>query len=484
MAITVPNVVKAVGSGVTTVTTSGVTTTTGSTFVAWSTADDAVTINKPTDSKSNDYGTAKVTVSTGGGSSKQTVYVKENGAGGASHTLTFTYGASTYPTAYFIECAGAATASYDSGSLTSGASGAGSPFNRNSGGQAQANNAILTFCATDASGTLTYTNSGYTVTQEQDGNNYWTGAIGRQIVSQTSAVTSSWSVSATNGGTITFAIKEATGGTAYNLTVDPASYTLTAAAEMLQAARSLTVSPASYAITAAAVNLAVGRVLNVSPASYALTAAAETVTATRVLNFAPATYSLSAADVTLTYAPAAKELVVDPTSYTLTGADVTVSATRALTIDPVSYSLTNSAVTLSVGRALNDAPASYALSASAVTLSVARVLSVEPVAYSLSPADVTLEYDTANPVLVVEPVSYALSAADVELEYGRSGGGRDDQARKVRKRVAELNKRILEAEALEEAQEIAEKAVTQAKASKNANQEWDEDDEEVLLLML
>ena len=223
MAITVPNVVKVTGSGVTSVTTSSVTTTTGSTLVAWSTADDGVTINKPTDSKSNDYGTAKVTVSTGGGSSKQTVYVKENGAGGASHTLTFTYGSATYPTVFFIECAGAATASYDSGSLTSGASGAGSPFNRNSGGQAQAANAILTFCATDAGGTLTYANSGYTVSQEQDGNNYWTGAIGRQIVNQTSAVTSSWTVSASNGGTVTFAIKEASGG-------GPTTTTATAAA--------------------------------------------------------------------------------------------------------------------------------------------------------------------------------------------------------------------------------------------------------------
>lgn len=394
MAITVPNVVKVTGSGVTTVTTSGVTTTTGSTFVAWTTADDGVTINAPSDSKSNSYGTAKVTVSTGGGSSKQTVYVKENGAGGASHTLTFTYGSATYPTAFFIECAGAATSSYDSGSLTSGASGAGSPFNRNSGGQAQAANAILTFIATDAGGSLTYANSGYTVSQESDGNNYWTGAIGRQIVNQTSAVTSSWTVSASNGGTVTFAIKEASGsGSPYTLVVDPASYSLTAAAETLVAARNLTVSPASYAITAAAVNLAVGRALSVSPASYTLTAAGETLT-----------------------------------------------ATRALTIDPASYSLTNSAVTLSVGRAVSVDPVSYSLTASPETLTVARALSVDPVAYALTAADVTLEYATANPVLIVDPASYVLSLPAVTLEYGSAtaqrtpggSGGKSQKARKAR----------------------------------------------------
>ena len=492
MAITVPNVVKVTGSGVTTVTTSGVTTTTGSTFVAWTTADDGVTINAPTDSKSNSYGTAKVTVSTGGGSSKQTVYVKENGTGGSGHTLTFTFGAGTYPTCFFIECAGAATASYDSGSLTSGASGAGSPFNRNSGGQAQAANAILTFIATDAGGSLTYANSGYTVSQESDGNNYWTGAIGRQIVSQTSAVTSSWTVSASNGGTVTFAIKEASGsGSPYTLVVDPASYTLTAAAETVTATRALTISPASYAITAQAVNLAVGRVLSVSPASYTLSAAAETLTATRVLNISPAAYVLSAADVTLTYTPSARELLIDPASYAVSATDVSFGATRALSIDPASYSLTASGETLSVGRVLSVNPASYALSASAQTLAVGRVLSVDPVAYSLTLADVTLDYRPSNPELIVEPASYVLSLPDVEFEYGRSGGGRDDAKKKIRKRVAELNKKILESEALKEAQETTQVAVTKAKSAPaipvSAQVEpdhWDEDDEEALMLLL
>lgn len=396
MAITVPNVVKVTGSGVTTVTTSGVTTTTGSTFIAWTTADDGVTINAPTDSKSNSYGTAKVTVSTGGGTSKQTVYVKENGAGGSGHTLTFTFSSGTYPTCFFAEAAGAATASYDSGSLTSGASGAGSPFNRNSGGQAQAANAIFSFVATDAGGALTYTNSGYTVSEEGDANNYWTGAIGRQIVNTTSAVASSWVVApgASNGGTVTFAIKEAVGGAAYELTVDPASYSLTEAAETVTATRALTIEPASYSVTAAAVNLAVGRAVNFAPASYALTAAAETLT-----------------------------------------------TARALSIDPASYSLTNSAVTLSVGRALNDAAASYTLTTSPQTLTVARALSIDTTAYVLTAPDVTLEHVTANPVLIVNPVSYVLSLPDVSVEYGSStaqrtpggsGGGRNQRAKKAR----------------------------------------------------
>jgi hypothetical protein len=250
VAITVPNVVKVTGSGVTSVTTSGVTTTTGGTFIGSTTADDAVTINAPTDSKSNSYGTAKATVSTGGSSSKQAVYVKENGAGGAGHTLTFTYGSATYPTAFFIECAGAAVASYDAGSLASGASGSGQPFARNSAGQAQLANAILTFCAVDAgTNPLTYSNTGYTVSQEQDGGNFWTGAVGRQIVSQTGAVTSSWAVApgATNGGTITFAIKEATSS---GTNVDPAQAAIALTGQTPTVAQSAnqSVAPAQDAI--------------------------------------------------------------------------------------------------------------------------------------------------------------------------------------------------------------------------------------------
>jgi hypothetical protein len=73
-------------------------------------------------------------------------------------------------------------------------------------------------------------------------------------------------------------------------------------------------------------------------------------------------------------------------------------------------------------------------------------------------------------------------APDVVQSGG--GGGRYDSRAKVRKRVNELNRRILEAEALEEAQQLTQ-AVTKAKsAPKSANQGLDEDEEEALMLLL
>ena len=213
MAITVPNHVKVTGSGVTSVTTSGVTTVSGSTFVASSTADAGITINSPTDNKNGGtFGTAKANPSIG--SIQLAAVVRENGSGGSGHTCTSTYRSATYPVATFAEARGAATASYDSGSLASGTSSSGQPFARNSAGQAQAANAMFSFCGHDAGTSTTFSNTGWTIVQDGDGNNFWPGAGGYQIVNQTSAVTSSWGVApgASNGTTITFAIKEASGG--------------------------------------------------------------------------------------------------------------------------------------------------------------------------------------------------------------------------------------------------------------------------------
>lgn len=219
MAITVPNSVKFTGSNVTTVTSGSITTVTGSTLVASSTADSGLTVNSPTDNKNGgDFGAAKANPTTG--AIQLAAFVRENATGGSGHTCTITYSSATYPSATFSEARDAAAASYDSGSLASGTSGAGSPFARNSAGQAQAANAIFTFCGVDAGGTLTYSNSGYTVVQESDGNNFWTGAVGYQIVNQTTPVTSSWAVSpgASNGCTITFAIKESSAPSTFDVT--------------------------------------------------------------------------------------------------------------------------------------------------------------------------------------------------------------------------------------------------------------------------
>lgn len=458
MAITVPNVVKVTGSGVTTVTTSGVTTTTGSTFVAWSTADDGVTINAPSDSKSNSYGTAKVTVSTGGGSSKQTVYVKENGTGGASHTLTFTYASGTYPTVFFIECAGAATASYDSGSLTSGASGAGSPFNRNSGGQAQAANAILTFIATDAGGSLTYANSGYTVSSESDGNNYWTGAIGRQIVNTTSAVTSSWTVSASNGGTITFAIKEASGG-------GPTTTDATAAAGVA------TVSGvgASIAATAGTAAAGVATVSGVgsSTAVTTATAAAGTATVSAVgaaVIVATATAAAGVATVSAvgssTAATAGQANGTATVSAAASSTAVTAGqASGSATVSGVGASNAATTATPAAGTSVVSGVGSTVAAGETTAIPAAGVATVSAVASSIATT-------TAVPAAGTSTVSAtSTESSPVQLLGGGPGGpqkrrkgGTESYLERLLGRPLDEEPEQEEIEAIEQAAEVAAKA--------------------------
>jgi len=482
MAGSVANARKANTSGANTTTTTSFTSTAGSTIwvgVSDASGQGSLTIS---DNKGNTYTQIGTTRTSGSGAQIRRYYCA-NIAGGAGHTVTATWGSNSDATVHVLELAGVATASLDS-AASAQTDDNNPPWTVTSGTLAQADSIAIAMTGTAFNGTWSES-SGFTVqTQEGDNNLYWTGCAASRVVAATTALTPSFTISG-GGSDCAVAIdvfKASAGGTSYDLTVDPASYSLTAAAETVTATRALTISPASYALTAANVNLAVGRAVNFAPASYTLTAAAETLTATRVLSVAPASYVLSAADVTLTYAPAARELVVDPASYSLTVAGVTVSATRVLTIDPASYSLTNSAVTLSVGRVVSVDPASYTLTASAQTLAVGRVLSVAPAAYLLSMPDVTLEYDATNPVLVVDPVSYSLSLPDVEFEYGRAGGGRDDEKKKVRKRVNDLNKKILQAS--QEAQEITQ-AVTKAKsAPKSAEQGFDEDEDEALMLLL
>lgn len=363
MAIAVPNVVKAVGSGVTSVTTSGVTTTTGSTFLIICSCGAGATMT-PSDSKGNTY----TLVDNQGASGTQiSCWYKTNGAGGAGHTAAVNLSAAEYPVLHFIELSGADATSLDATSVNSAA--ASGPYSLTSGTLAQADSLVVAWASSDSPGAQNYAASGYTVNRETDGDNYWTSANGYKQAGSTSAQSSTWTGI---GGSVAMGIaafKAAAGGTGYELSVDPATYALTAAAETAQVARALTVSPAGYAMTAQPVNLAVGRSLSVSPASYALNAAGETL-----------------------------------------------AATRALSIDPASYSLANRAVTLSVGRAVSDAATSYALTASPVSLVAGRGLSIDAAVYALSAPDVTLVYRSANPVLVVDPVAYVLRLPDVELE--------------------------------------------------------------------
>lgn len=507
MAITVPNVVKVTGSGVTTVTSSGVATTTGSTFTVSSTADFGVTINTPTDSKSNVYGALGTSQVDDANSLRLSVFYKENGAGGAGHTATVTYSGSTYPTVYFTEVAGAAVASYDSGSLAAATDNNGTPHDVTSGTFAQANNAVLTWVACDGGGTRAYSCSGFTVTQETDGNNFWTGAFGYKLVTATTAQLASWVDSSTRGLMKIVAFKEAAGGGG------PVTAALTGVAGTGGFG---TVAPStSKALTG---NAGTGSVGAVSPAaSKALTGNAGTSGTGTVSPSVTIALTGNQATGAVGSVSAGSDATAALTGVVGTGSvgSVSPAVSKALTgnagtggvgtaVPSTSKGVTGNAGTSSVGSV---APAASAgLTGSAGTGSVG---SVGPsVTIALSGVSATGAVGTVAPVtggviqaltgvdgtgqagsvgidvvIGITGVTGTGLAGDVSLPS--TGGGRDDSKTKIRKRVNELNKKILQAEA-EEAQEIEQIAVTKAKSVlKSApTQGFDEDEEEALMLLL
>jgi hypothetical protein len=327
MAGSVANARKANTSGANTTTTTSFTSTAGSTIwvgVSDASGQGSLTIS---DNKGNTYTQIGTTRTSASGAQIRRFYCA-NIAGGAGHTVTATWGSNSDATVHVLELAGVATASLDS-AASAQADDSNPPWTVTSGTLAQADSIAVAMTGTAFAGTWSES-SGFTVqTQEGDNNLYWTGCAASRVVAATTALTPSFTISG-GGSDCAVAVdvfKASAGGVAYDLTVDPASYSLTAAAETVTATRALTITPASYALTAAAVSLAAGRAVNFAPASYTLSAAAETLTVARALSVDPASYALTAADVTLEVVSANPVLSVDPVSYTLSPSDVTFEFT-------------------------------------------------------------------------------------------------------------------------------------------------------------
>lgn len=215
MAAAHANSAVAHGNGVTSLSTTGFASTTGSTFTMG--VHDPASISSTSDNKGNgSYGAALASISSG--SATLSVRAKENGAGGAGHTGTVNFGSNADGSLIFTEWSGVAAASVDSGSIASTLDTSPASISITAAGAlAQANNVVGCWLATGASGTVTYTDSGsgFTVNAaETDGNTYWTQSVASKVVSATTAPTATFT--GTTGGTnvalIIIAFKEGSGG--------------------------------------------------------------------------------------------------------------------------------------------------------------------------------------------------------------------------------------------------------------------------------
>ena len=451
MAITFPNATKAVGSSVSSVTTSGVTTTTGSTFLISCSRGVGVTAT-PSDSKGNTY----TQIAALSNNSALTVWYCSNGTGGAGHTATITLGAADYPVLHFVELAGAATASYDSGALATN----NDAQTITSGTLAQADSAVVSWIASNSGGAQNYAATGYTVARETDGDNYWTSAVGYKAVSSTTAQGITWTgvggttpiviaafkAAAIGGGiTCTLAVTDTADTVASTATVAVAASLASADTADTLAATANVAVVASLGVTDAADSLASTAAVRVT-ANASATDAADSLSSTAVVGNPPVTCDLAVTDAADSLAATAAALVV--ASLAATDAGDTLSA----------------AAQAAVVAALAVSDASDTLSAVAVT---------------------------SGPVTANLAVTDQDDVLDAVLRTSEQTGAGDYEKRKRRKLIEELNRQILAEQAEEQPEEVVVVAKAQpAKAKKkvvqvvNKGGQDDEDEFEALMLLM
>jgi hypothetical protein len=198
---------RGTGGGNTATTTAGTTTASGSTFVAACSWDATATSPGVTDSKGNTY-TAVGTPQLDTFGAYVQLFVCQNGAGGSSHTATFTTTGSSYPVIHLIEITGAETASLDK---TAQGQDFASPFTLTSPTLSQADEIVISVCG-NQSGTGAYaTSTGTLLSQEPDTGSYWTSGVGYIIVASTAAVTPSWTKGAGAAGLALATFKQSSG---------------------------------------------------------------------------------------------------------------------------------------------------------------------------------------------------------------------------------------------------------------------------------
>lgn len=192
---------KVTGNTLTSATTPGGTTqVSGSTFLIYVTdPNQNITVG---DNKGNVYTQIGTTFAFGGTPSRVSRWMKQNGTGGAGHTITVTWtSGSADPSVFFVELKGVAAASLDSPASATGLDSA-TPFTVSTAAPtAQASEIAIAFDGIDQGGIITRAEStGFSLVQEeQNGNAFWTGSVWSKVLSATGTVTPSFTDSLGDG---------------------------------------------------------------------------------------------------------------------------------------------------------------------------------------------------------------------------------------------------------------------------------------------
>jgi hypothetical protein len=457
------------GSGVTSLATGSFTSATGDTIGVWFNYGASTDPTSVTDNKGNTY-TQRGKVSRTG-SFTSFLYTCENATGGAGTVVTLNIGFTEYPTLAAVAMSGVVTSSVLDVLTTDGVDTV-QPWTLSSGTLAQADEIVFGFVGSDSGGASdTFTEgSGMTKLGEVvDSNLYWTGALAYVVVAATTARVQSWTNSGggSNSTQIVASFKASGGGGG------PTTTTATAAAGVATVS-GVGASSAKTTGTAAAGTATVAGVGSSTAVTTATAAAGS------------ATVSAVGAAVILTTATAAAG------AATVSGVGSSTAATGGQANGVATVSGAGASTAATAGQAAGSATVSAVGSSSAATTATpaAGSATVSAVGSSVAagqttavPAEGVATVSAQGSSIVATTAVPAQGSSEVSATTPTSGGGGyDDARRKVRKRVNELNKKILQAE-----QETKQTAVTKAKSvqkSAPTEQGFDEDEEEALMLLL
>jgi hypothetical protein len=208
--------------------------------------------------------------------------------------------------------------------------------------------------------------------------------------------------------------------TAYTLTADAGSYTVTGTDAGLKAGRKIAATTDSYAVTGTAATLGVGYKIAASTDAYAITGTDAALKAAFNITASTDSYTVSGVDAGLLYG---YKLGADAGAYAVTGADATLKAGRKVAADAGAYTLTGQDVTLTYSGStytLTADAGAYTVTGTAAGLKAGWKLAATTDSYTLTGQDATLTYSGADKVITADAGAYTLTGQTVGLTATRT----------------------------------------------------------------
>lgn len=207
-----------------------------------------------------------------------------------------------------------------------------------------------------------------------------------------------------------------TGGTAYSLTADVGTYTLTGQNADLYYNRAVSADAGAYSLTGQAASLLRDSLLSLDAGSYAITGQDASLDYQKAISADAGSYSITGQIADLTRSVV---LSADAGAYVISGQDANLARSAYLDANIGSYAITGEAATLlyEQARVINAQVGSYAITGQFADLTRTYVFSADSGSYDISGQDVEFSFSRA---LLLDAGSYDISGQSADLLLSRS----------------------------------------------------------------